>query len=94
MSLDIHVTYHAKPNPSGKDFGATGSVQLLFANRQVQQLALATRVLHPEVRLSHGNIDFRRVHIASSRSARVYLENPTDVEAHWKLNMSVPHDTE
>lgn len=67
------------------DFKDQGTITFAYANSERQPFNITASMHHPELRISHSSLDFGKVYIASSREARIYLENNSDVEARWSV---------
>lgn len=71
-----------------------GQLLASFVNGHVQSIPLFGQFLRPMIVISPSEYDFGTVHISRSRQIRLYLSNPTQVDAEWKIQhrpVPIPH---
>ncbi|OQR92208.1 hypothetical protein ACHHYP_03955 [Achlya hypogyna] len=74
------------PKSTMSKLGYTGALTIRFSQGTLQTIQLQGRILRPILVLAPSHFKFGLVHCEHSETVKVYLSNPTEVDAHFTVH--------
>ncbi|KAF0697035.1 Aste57867_12263 [Aphanomyces stellatus] len=94
-SQSVHVELHFHGGGSSSSSQPSmvvskGQLQIRFSQGSLQTIDLQGRVLRPLLVLAPSHFKFGQVHCERTHAVRIFLSNPTEVDAHFTVQHAPP----